>query len=130
MMIIDPVVAAQAIGVTGDAVIMVDDRAEITFWNRAAEALFGYKADEAVGQSLAMIIPGIHRPAHMAGFHSAMDTGHLSHGGQPARVEGAVATGQVIPLVMSLGLLESGEGTAIGAIAILRRGDDAPISFI
>jgi PAS domain-containing protein len=40
-----------------DAVIYADDTGTIMRWNRAAAALFGYSAPEALGQNLDLIIP-------------------------------------------------------------------------
>jgi diguanylate cyclase (GGDEF)-like protein/PAS domain S-box-containing protein len=40
-----------------DAILTTDLDARITSWNDAAERLYGYSRDEAVGQSLAILVP-------------------------------------------------------------------------
>jgi PAS domain S-box-containing protein len=43
--------------ISAEAVISTDERQTITLFNRAAETIFGYSADEARGKSLSMLIP-------------------------------------------------------------------------
>ena len=40
-----------------DAIICTDDAGTMSFWNASAERLFGYTRQEAVGQSIRMILP-------------------------------------------------------------------------
>ena len=47
-----------------DAAIFEDTTGTIRRWNRAATALFGYSAEEALGQKLDLIIPEGLRAAH------------------------------------------------------------------
>ena len=55
-----------------DALICANDSGTIIRWNRASTALFGYSSDEALGQSVELIIPDHLRAAHWSGFDSAM----------------------------------------------------------
>jgi len=44
-----------------DAIVAKDVNGIITSWNRAAERMFGYSANEAIGQSIRLIIPEDHQ---------------------------------------------------------------------
>ncbi|CCD87027.1 putative sensor histidine kinase with PAS/PAC and Response regulator receiver domains [Bradyrhizobium sp. ORS 285] len=46
---------------SNDAVITLTLHGEITSWNRAAEQLFGYRADEALGSDIGLIVPAERR---------------------------------------------------------------------
>src|SRR6266851_5466766 len=101
----------------------------IASWNHAAELLLGVTAEQAIGQTLALIIPEALRPRHAACFRAAMNNGQLSHGGQPARVEAITPGGDVMPLALTLGLLAGPDSAPAGAVAVLRRADASLVPF-
>jgi PAS domain S-box-containing protein len=68
--------------------VTLDHSAKVTSWNRGAEQLLGFSREDAIERGLALIIPAEYRARHVAGFHAAVDSGHLAHGGAVARVEG------------------------------------------
>ena len=86
---------------------MLPNGGMITSWNPAAEKLFGYRADTAIGQSLALIIPAKHLPRHVVGFHKAMNSACLTSGGRPARVMATTADGRIVPLTMNSTLYQA-----------------------
>ena len=47
-----------------DAIICIDSAARITLFNRAAEAIFGYAADEVLGRNVRMLMPPPYRDEH------------------------------------------------------------------
>lgn len=61
-----------------DAVITVDETQHVVLFNTAAETMFGYSQDEAVGASLAMLLPYRFRAAHDAHVKRFGDTGVTS----------------------------------------------------
>ncbi len=59
-----------------DAILMIDDHGRITFWNRAAETMFGYRREEALGQDIAgLIVPAKLREAHNKGLEAFQRAG-------------------------------------------------------
>jgi PAS domain S-box-containing protein len=59
-----------------DAIISMDQEGRVTEFNRAAETMFGYSRDEAIGRDLAaLIIPGGLREGHRAGLKTYLSTG-------------------------------------------------------
>lgn len=61
--------SAGILAATGDAVVSLDSDRRIIFWNPAAEGLFGYSAEEAIGGTLELI-DGLSILA-LAGEHAA-----------------------------------------------------------
>jgi len=70
----------------GDAIIAAAPDGKIVFWNAAAKRIFGYRASEALGQSLDMIIPERFRQRHWQGYRRVMDTGQTRYGVDVLRV--------------------------------------------
>ena len=52
----------------GDAMIAADPEGKIILWNPAAERMFGFSAEEALGRTLDLIIPERYRDRHWPGF--------------------------------------------------------------
>ncbi|MDQ2890800.1 MAG: EAL domain-containing protein [Gemmatimonadota bacterium] len=49
-----------------DAIIAADSDQRIVFWNATAEKMFGYAADEIIGESIGVLLPAERRGAHLA----------------------------------------------------------------
>ena len=61
--------AAAAIAAALDALITIDHRGHVLEFNNAAEEIFGYTREEALGRELAeLIVPPAHRDAHRRGL--------------------------------------------------------------
>lgn len=109
-----------------DAVIAVDDRGTIQTWNPAAERLLGYTAQQALGQSLALIIPVNLRPARIAGFHRAIATRVLDSRGQPVLVTASRSDGELVELEMTLGISTQEARSTHAVVAVLRHAGPRP----
>ncbi len=59
-----------------DAVVSIDAEGQVTFWNRRAEAIFGWSAQEAHGREIAaLVMPARYRDAHREGLRRFLATG-------------------------------------------------------
>ncbi len=85
-----------------DVIITADAQGNIINWNPAAEHVFGYSAEEAVGQELTMIIPERFHAAHHEGLGRVVNTGETHIIGQTVEVEGLRKDGTEIPIELSL----------------------------
>lgn len=112
---IAPRIAADS---TLDAIVYADRSGTIQLWNEAAVSMFGYSAEEAVGQSLDIIIPEKHRAAHWRGWER--ETGSTRYGHDPLSAPGTTSEGSTVGLEFSIIMLKDSEGEIEGIAAILR----------
>jgi PAS domain S-box-containing protein len=94
----------------GDAIITIDSLGKIVFWNPAAEGIFGYSADEAVGRILTFIMPGRFRNAHIKGLEQALSTGQSGIIGKTVERVGQRKNGAEFPVELSLASWKTQEG--------------------
>ena len=102
-----------------DALIFADRSGTIRRWNRASAALFGFNAEEALGQSLDLIIPEHLRPAHWRGFDAAMKNATLKLEGRPTLTRGQHKSGRKLYVEMTFALVAA-NGEALGSVAVAR----------
>ncbi|NJO34921.1 MAG: PAS domain S-box protein [Rhodospirillales bacterium] len=63
-----------------DAILISDANGIIRFWNPGAARTFGFTSQEAVGQSLDIIIPAGLRARHWHGYAETVRTGSTRYG--------------------------------------------------
>ncbi|WP_291476129.1 PAS domain-containing protein [Corynebacterium sp.] len=107
-------------GSTLDAVIYADHTGTIRLWNDAAVDMFGWPAEDAVGQSLELIIPEKLRGAHWTGWGRVMETGVTRYGREPLTAPGVRKDGTRVSLEFSIVMLKDAEGRVEGVAAVLR----------
>ena len=103
-----------------DAIIYCDLEGTIEIWNRAATALFGHGAAQAIGKSLDMIIPERFRAAHWAGFRRAVQSGMTKYHGQVMTTRATHADGVKLYVDLSFGLIHDANGQVHGLMSIAR----------
>ncbi len=104
----------------GDAVIFADRDGIIRLWNRAAEGIFGYTEEEAIGQSLDLIIPERHREPHWKGYGRAMLDGVTKYGSETLAVPAVTKDGERISIEFTINLLRGEDGKVLGPVAVVR----------
>jgi PAS domain S-box-containing protein len=72
--------AAGLLAGMSEAIIYADAAGVIRYWNGGAARVFGFTADEALGQKLDIIIPSGLRERHWQGFDATMRTGQSRYG--------------------------------------------------
>ncbi|WP_426107707.1 PAS domain S-box protein [Massilia sp. TSP1-1-2] len=86
-----------------DAFIGIDSNGIVNNWNRAAELMFGWSADEAMGIDLAAtIIPPEYHQAHGAGLKRFLQTGQGDNVNQRLELLALTKRGVVIPVEMTI----------------------------
>ncbi len=76
-------ILAQAI----DAVVSIDHNNQVTFYNKAAERLWGYRADEVLGRNVKMLVPVNIQPRHDDYVNANRNTGEDKIVGTSREVE-------------------------------------------
>jgi PAS domain S-box-containing protein len=104
-----------------DAVIYADRSGAIIRWNRASAALFGFSAQEALGQSLDLIIPEHLRASHWRGFEAATTKGVMKLQGRPTLTRALHKSGRKLYVEMTFAIVnDADEGGVLGSVAMAR----------
>ncbi len=117
----DDVVLAEVVRRLADAVLIADAHGQIVFWNAAAERLFGWSEEEAVGQRLDLIVPERLRDRHWEGWHRVMATGETKYGDSLLEVPALRRDGTPLSIAFTVSLLtEPGTDEVTRVVAVLR----------
>jgi PAS domain S-box-containing protein len=99
-----------------DAIIAARADGTIVFWNPAAQRIFGFSAEETLGQSLDVIIPERFRARHWDGYRQVMATGRTKYATDVLRVPAAHKDGRALSIAFTVSLLDGQGGRLIAAI--------------
>lgn len=103
-----------------DAVIASGADGKIIFWNPAATRIFGFTAEEALGESLDLIIPERFRARHWEGYRQTMATGETKYASDVLRVPARHRDGKALSIAFTVTLLEAANGGGRVIAAIVR----------
>ena len=102
------------------AIICGDRAGLIRLWNKGAEEIFGWTADEAVGQSMDMIIPEKHRAKHWEGYDAVMESGVSKYARSVLSVPALTKNGTRISVEFTVVLVKDDDGKVLGVAATLQ----------
>lgn len=106
---------------TSDAFVAIDPDNRVIYWNQGAEKLFGWQADEMIGQSLHRIVPEVHRTGHAKGMQRLAEGGKSRLLGTMTAVTALCRDGRTVPVELSLTHWDDPEtGRPAGYAAIMR----------
>lgn len=84
-----------------DAIVAAGADGKIVFWNSTAARIFGFTADEALGQSLDLIIPERLRVRHRDGCRQVMSTGETKFQAEMLRVPARHKDGDALSIAFT-----------------------------
>ena len=100
-----------------DAIVTISPDGIVRSFNRGAERIFGYRADEVIGQPVTLLMPERYRDLCVAGLHRYLRTGEARVVGGTTELVGLRKDGSAFPIEMSLGEThEHGERLFTGMI--------------
>jgi PAS domain S-box-containing protein len=101
---------------SGDAIFSTRPDGTITSWNRAAEQLYGYTAEEAIGSSVARLAPPERRDEVEQNRKTLNGGGHVAS----YQTERMRKDGTRWPVLLSVSSLRNARGEIVGTSAIAR----------
>jgi len=104
-----------------EAIVYSDREGLIRFWNAGAERVFGFTTEEALGQSLDIIIPERQRQRHWEGYDEVMKTGVSRYGsGDLLSVPALRKDGGRISVEFTIVPLKDADGAMLGMASVMR----------
>ena len=87
----------------------------VQLFNPSAERMFGYRAEEVIGQDVRMLMPKSYQPLHEKGMRRYLETRQGRLIGRTAEVQGLSKDGVEFPIEIALSVLTLGPAQAGGA---------------
>lgn len=99
-----------------DAIVTVDERGGITFWNKAAEEIFGYAADQALGEKIDLVIPRRFLSRTSERLDQLFSKTAAGSGGRPMEMTARRQGGIEFPVELSFSTWVTRDGSFLTAI--------------
>lgn len=114
-------IGAALIDSAADSIVASDAKGDIVLWNVGSQRIFGFTQDEALGQSLDIIIPAPFRARHWEGYHETVASGESRYGaGDMLAVPGLHKDGRRLSIEFTIVLMKDDGGHVTGMVASVR----------
>ncbi len=107
---------AAIVASSDDAIVGLTLDGVVTDWNRGAETIFGYSAEEIVGKSISLILPQGHENEESEILARLKEGGRFEHFETRRRRK----NGEVFDVSLSAAPLRDGQGRLVGASKVAR----------
>src|SRR6188472_2993728 len=94
-----------------DAIYSKDRNLTITSWNPAATRLYGYSAEQAIGQPVSILIPPDHSGEERDILQRVLEDGHVDH----YETERLRKDGSRVPVALTVSPISGSDGSISGA---------------
>jgi two-component system, sensor histidine kinase and response regulator len=99
----------------GEAAIALSPQGRIVSWNRGAEQVLGYRADEVLGSDVELLVPPRLRAQEQARVAGALERGESVHFETVRRRK----DGSEVPVALVASPLVGGHGRSVGSVTLL-----------
>lgn len=99
-----------------DGIISIDRFGKVVLFNKAAQRIFGYAANEIIGHDVMILLPEKYRQAHATGMTRYFDTLETAIIGQQVEYEGLRKSGEIFPMELSLSCSRESDNTIVTGI--------------
>lgn len=110
----------QIVDFAQDGILFADRDGNLRLWNSGAGTIFGYTAQEALGQNLDLIVPEKLCERHWEGYHRVMKTGESRYGSELLKVPAARKDGKRISVEFTIIIVRDHQNRILGSAAIMR----------
>jgi two-component system sensor kinase FixL len=93
-----------------DAIVVIEAGEKIVAFSRSAERMFGYEADEVIGQPVSVLMPQPYRSSHSSYIEHYRETGQPRIIGVGREVRAVRKDGRIFPVWLSVGESKSPAG--------------------
>lgn len=121
-----PALLHRFLDTAAEAIVIVDSRGKIVFFNRRATFLFGWLSDEIIGQDIEILLPDNLKDRHTAHRKGFMSEPYTRAMGANMDLQGRHKDGTTFPVLIDLHPEMGADGTYVRA-AIRRKAPAATV---